>query len=147
MTNLAKIALSALIATVAISGSAPAYAGIFTGTITSERERVIDHRDNTGRRNEVVLARRGVDPAAVVMVGTPPTGPVTPPSNGGINPIGDVSCFDGQVILFQDNFDVYYSDCSKYIYNFRAIAENVIVDIYMESFGGTYNTKIIGFAD
>lgn len=146
MTNLTKITLAALIATVAISGSAPAHAGFFTGTITSERERVIDHRDNTGRRNEVVLARRGVDPAAVVVVPTTPTPPSpTPPGNGGINPVGDVSCFDGQLILFQDGFEVTDSNCVWYIYKFRAVKQNVLVEIGMSSFDGSYNTKILGF--
>jgi hypothetical protein len=146
MTSTAKITLSAIIATIAIFSSAPAFAGPFTGTITSEREQVIDHRDNTDRRNEIVPARRGTDPLTLVLPTTPTTPSPTPPGNGGINPVGDVSCFDGQLILFQDGFEVTDSNCVWYIYKFRAIAQNVLVEISMSSFDGTYNTKILGFA-
>ena len=149
MTNTTKITLSAIIAAIAISASAPAYAGPFTGTITSERETVIDHRDDTDRRNEIVPARRGTDPSkligTLVLPTTPTTPTPTPPGNGGINPVGDVSCFDGQLILFQDGFEVTDSNCFWFIYKFRAIKQDVLVEIGMSSFDGTYNTKILGF--
>jgi len=143
MTKFSKIALSVFIATVALSSAASAQ---FTGIITNERETVIDHRE-TGpdRRNTVVPARRGVDPSALLSSYSP-LNPTTPPSNGGFNPIGNVSCFDGQVILYQDNYDVFYSDCSKYIYNYRAISGNAIIDVFMSSFDGQYTTKMVGFA-
>lgn len=143
MTKFSKIALSVFIATVALSSAASAQ---FTGIITSERETVIDHRETVpDRRNEVVPARRGVDPSALLSSDSP-LNPITPPSNGGFNPIGNVSCFDGQVILYQDDYDVYYSDCSKYIYNYRTISENMIIDVFMSSFDGQYTTKMVGFA-
>ncbi|VAW25036.1 hypothetical protein MNBD_ALPHA11-1960 [hydrothermal vent metagenome] len=156
MSRLLKIALPVLATAIALSSAASAQ--WFTGTITSDRERVIDHRNADTRPNEVVPARRGVDPSSLLVTMTPLTPPApastgeptptvpTPPSNGGFNPIGDVSCFDGQVILYQDDYEVYYSDCSKYIYNYRAISGNVIVDVFMSSFDGQYTTKMVGFA-
>ncbi|MCF6326428.1 MAG: hypothetical protein L3J21_03940 [Devosiaceae bacterium] len=142
MSKFSKIALSVFVATVALSSAASAQ--LFTGIITSERATVIDHRDmGPTRRNEVVPARRGVDPSTLTDDNIS-TGPILPPSNGGFNPIGDISCFDGQVILYQEDYDVYFSDCSKYIYNYRAMSGNVIVDVFMSSFDGQYTTKIVG---
>ncbi len=141
MTKFSKIAISVFIAAITLSSAASAQ---FTGTITTGRAQVIDHREDT-RPNEVVPSRRGVDPSTLPGLFSPLV-PTVPPANGGINPIGDISCFDGQVILYQDDYDVYYSDCSKYIYNYKARSGNVIVNVFMSSFDGQYTTKLIGFA-
>ena len=71
---------------------------------------------------------------------------ITPSINLGLDKSDNTSCFDGQVILYQDEYDVYSSDCSKFIYNYKARSGNVLVNVFMSSSSGQYTTEMIGFA-